>query len=165
MGRSCRTVIPFAPHHVTQRGNNRRDGFGSDADRRPYLKLLAEETARYYVRVLGGCLMTNHVHLILIPEEGAAMAAALARAHSRYTLAFNKQREKTGHLRQSRFHPCVLDGRHLMRALRYVELNPVRAGLVWSALEWPWSSARAHARGLGDPLMDWDWPDWFRGWD
>jgi putative transposase len=154
------------PQHITQRGNNRQDVFNSTDDRKLYLKLLNDEATRHNVRVLGWCLMTNHVHLILIPDDGASLALALGHAHSQYALAFNRSKEKVGHLWQNRFHSCTLQASHLIRALRYVELNPVRAGLAGSALDWPWSSARAHVlHGLADPLMGGDWPEWFRGWD
>jgi putative transposase len=109
--------------------------------------------------------MSNHVHLIAIPADGASLAMALGHAHSQYALAFNRGKERIGHLWQNRFHSCALQGSHLMRALRYVELNPVRAGLARAGWDWPWSSALAHVHGIDDPLMGGDWAGWFRGWD
>src|SRR5579872_2678162 len=155
MPRRPRVVIPGAPHHVTQRGNNRQDVFHSNDDRKLYLKLLDQQAERHKLRVLGWCLMTNHVHLIVIPEDAASMALALGQAHSQYALAMNRRRESVGHLWQNRFRSCALQGSHLFRALRYVELNPVRAGLAPSGWEWAWSSALAHVHGIDDPLMSW----------
>jgi putative transposase len=110
--------------------------------------------------------MTNHVHLIAVPDDPTSLALALGKAHSQYTLEVNRLRKSVGHLWQNRFYSCAMQESHLFRALQYVELNPVRAGLVLSAWEWPWSSALAHIHGIDDPLMTWDWQEWFRGgWD
>ena len=95
MPRRPRIVIPGTPHHVTQRGNNRQTVFGSVEDRKLYLKLLSQEATRHNVQVLGWCLMTNHVHLILIPEDGASLASALGHAHSQYALALTAAKRES----------------------------------------------------------------------
>src|SRR5216110_2383019 len=89
MPRTARIVVPQAPHHVTQRGNNRQDVFFVDDDRRMYLKILGEQCRRFGLSVLGYCLMNNHVHLIAVPARNDSLAKALGRAHWRYTQYIN----------------------------------------------------------------------------
>lgn len=112
--------------------------------------MLAEQTQRQSVAIWAYCLMPNHVHLIATPHSDVGLAKALGEAHRRYTAHINKRHEWTGHLFQGRFASVVLDERHLLTAARYVALNPVRAGLVAKAEDWPWSSVRAHLAGRDD---------------
>ena len=166
MPRRPRFIVPGVAHHITQRGNNRQDVFHSAEDRRLYLNTLVDQVRGHGVHTLAWCLMTNHVHLILVPDEGVSLARALGQAHSRYAQEFNKERDRIGHLWQSRFFSCALDGPHVLNAIRCVELNPVRAGLIGAAWDWPWSSALAHVRaGASDPLLDPEWANSFRCWD
>jgi|SRR5579871_305571 len=144
MARMARVVAPGCWHHVTQRGNRRETIFVEDTDRTMYIRLLRRHCQKSRVRIAGYCLMTNHVHLIAIPERSGSLAQALGRTHNDYARWFNLRRGQTGHLWQSRFFSCPLDEHHQWEALRYVELNPVRAGVVSAALDWPWSSAQAH---------------------
>jgi putative transposase len=159
------------PHHVTQRGNNRQDVFFSDQDHLRYLELLRQNCLCYDVRVLGWCLMTNHVHLILIPGSAESLALTLGQLHSQYALEQNRQRRRVGHLWQNRFFSCALEAAHLLAALHYVELNPVRAGMTPSAEDWPWSSAGVHtSAGVRHELLDWPWIKWMEemrlgGWN
>jgi putative transposase len=153
MARLARVVIPGYPHHVTQRGNRRLPTFFSDEDYQAYLDLMAEYGAACGLKVLAYCLMPNHVHLVAVPATAEALAAAVGEAHRRYTRRVNFREGWRGHLWQERFFSCVLDGRHALAAVRYVERNPVRAGLVKRAWEWPWSSAAAHVAGRGDALI------------
>ena len=136
--------MPGHPHHVTQRGVRSMVVFSDDAQRRMYLDLMVEHCRRLDVKVLGWCLMSNHVHLVMVPPEERSLAAAVGEAHKRYTRFRNFSEGVRGYLFQGRFGSCVLDERHLLAAARYVELNPVRAGLVERAEAWPWSSARYH---------------------
>jgi putative transposase len=151
MPRKARIVATDCAFHVTQRGNNRQDTFLTLEDRALYLKLLAEHTRREWLDVVGYCLMTNHVHLIVVPRTPKALARALGRTHSEYALHANRSHGRSGHLWQNRFYSCPLDEEHLWIALRYVEQNPVRAHLATTAGEWGWSSAREHlgARAAG----------------
>lgn len=144
MPRRARVVLPGAPHHVTQRGNNREDVFFTSDDRELYLRLVAEQAGRHGLAVLSYCLMTNHVHLIVVPEREGSLAMGLGRAHWLYSQAVNRQHGRSGHLWQNRFFSCALQGPHLWRAARYVELNPVRSGLCAKAGAYEWSSAAAH---------------------
>ena len=148
MPRIARAVIPGFPHHVTQRGNNRQRVFFGDADRVLYLGLLQRQSARFGLDVLAYCLMDNHVHLVATPRRPDSLAKALGRAHFLYTLAINRRTRRSGHLWQNRFYSCSLDEQHFWAALAYVELNPVRAGLVRRAWRYPWSSAPAHAGAM-----------------
>ncbi len=91
--------------------------------------------------------MTNHVHLVLIPEREDSLAKSLGRVHNDYSRWIHIRRGQIGHLWQNRFYSCPLERAHLWNVVRYVEVNPVRAGLVDTAEEWPWSSAEAHAYG------------------
>jgi len=155
MARLARAVVPGYPHHVTQRGVRSLDVFRDDDDRRAYLELLGEQSARFGLKFLAWCLMSNHLHLVAVPEVERALALAVGEAHRRYTRLVNFRAGVRGHLFQERFHSCVLDERHLLAAARYAELNPVRAGLVRRAEDWPWSSAAFNAgRRPEDPLLE-----------
>jgi putative transposase len=156
MARLARIVVPDVPHHVTQRGNRRQEVFFGDDDYAAYKELVAEACVRHGVRCLAWCLMPNHVHLILVPPAADALRAALADAHRRYSRRLNFAKGWTGYLWQGRFASYPMDEAHLMTAVRYVELNPVKAGLAKRAEDWPWSSARAHVLGTLDGLTDLD---------
>jgi putative transposase len=154
MARLARVVIPGIPYHLTHRGNRRADVFYDDQDRWDYLHDLAATARRYGLAIWGWCLMSNHVHLLGVPRPASALAATIRLAHARHARRINAPRGWTGHLWASRFFSTALDGAHLWTAIRYVELNPVRAGLAARAEDYAWSSARAHARGAADPLLD-----------
>jgi REP-associated tyrosine transposase len=115
---------------------------------------MTEELDRFGIEVLAWCLMTNHTHLIVVPKDSKVMAHGIGEAHRRYTRLKNFSDGVRGYLFQGRFASCVLDERHLLAAARYVELNPVSAGMVKEAADYPWSSARFHL-GLiqGDALV------------
>jgi putative transposase len=154
MARLARVVVPDVPHHVTQRGNRRQEVFFGDDDYAAYRELVAEACAREGVKCLAWCLMPNHVHLILTPPTAGALRAALAEAHRRYSRRINFAHGWKGYLFQGRFASYPMDEPHLLAAIRYVELNPVKARLVRDAEDWRWSSARAHVTGGGDGLTD-----------
>lgn len=157
MPRLPRIVIPEIPHHVTQRGNRGAAIFHSDADRRTYLRLVAVAAKASDTRCLAWCLMDNHFHLILVPKDEDGLRATLGEAHRRYTRMINLREGWSGHLFQGRFASYPMDEAHLMAAVRYVENNPVKAGMVARAEDWPWSSAQSHIAGRRtalDPLTD-----------
>jgi putative transposase len=156
MARIARIVLPGIPHHVTQRGNRREPVFFEDGDYILYKRLLAEAAERAGTAVWAYCLMPNHVHLILVPKTQDGLRATLADAHRRYTRHINARNDWTGHLWQGRFASVAMDEEHLMHAVRYVSLNPVRARLVRRARDWKWASTRAHLAGKSDGLVDVD---------
>lgn len=140
MARMARQVFAGVPHHVTQRGNGRAQTFFDDEDYAAYRDLLAEQVRAAGVEVWSWVLMPNHVHLILIPPEPDALRRALAATHRRYAGRIHARLKRTGHFWQGRFGCVAMDEAHLGAALRYVALNPVRAGLVLRAQDWKWSS-------------------------
>ncbi len=144
MPRAARIVVPGVPHHVIQRGNRRQDVFFSDEDYRMYLSLLKEKCTKAGTNILAYCLMHNHVHLILRPahEEGLRI---VGEAHRLYTRYINRKMGWQGYLWQGRFGSYPMDEPYFYRALRYVELNPVRAGLCDHPCAYRWSSARQRA--------------------
>lgn len=162
----CRTrvIAVDVPHHVTQRGNARQVIFDSDADRQIYLDLLREYIVLHELSLVGYCLMSNHVHLVLVPRRGDALARALKQTHGRCASYWNVRRGSSGHVWQGRFYSCPLDLVHLWTALRYTELNPVRAGLVARPADWPWSSAAVHL-GRAEPQLPLDLERWQRQWN
>ncbi len=153
MARLARVVAPGVPHHVTQRGNRRQDTFFNEDDYRIYLDLMAEWCGHYGVEIWAYCLMTNHVHLIAVPETENALGLAIGEAHRRYTRHVNSREGWRGHLWQGRFASFPMDERYLLATARYVELNPVRARMVRRAEDYTWSSARAHLAGTDDQLV------------
>jgi putative transposase len=163
MARLRRVVVVDVPHHVTQRGNARQVILASDTDRITYLELLREYSHLYGLSLLGYCLMSNHVHLIAVPQTPEALADSLKQAHGRYASYWNARQSLTGHVWQGRFYSCPLDESHLWAALRYVELNPVRARMVESAGLWRWSSAAAHC-GLTSPDSLLEMARWRKRW-
>ena len=154
MARLARLVVPDVPHHITQRGNRRQPVFFGEEDYAAYKALVGEACALNGVKCLAWCLMPNHVHLILTPATADGLRAALAEAHRRYSRRINFAHGWTGYLWQGRFASYPMEDAHLMAAVRYVELNPVRARMVEQAEDWAWSSARAHVAGRGDGLTD-----------
>ena len=122
----ARIVAVGVPYHVTQRGNNRQDVFFVNDDRRCYLDLLREASRRFGLEVLGYCLMTNHVHLLVVPRNEDALALGIGRAHWWYSRYVNRLHGRSGHLWQGRFFSAPLEESHLWAALGYVERNPVR---------------------------------------
>jgi putative transposase len=146
--------LPGVPYHLTHRGNRREAVFFCDEDRRAYLAELGETARCQGLKIWGWCLMSNHVHLLVVPGREDSLSRTIGLVHARHARRLNAARGWTGHLWANRFFSTPLDETHLWTAIRYVELNPVRAGLVRWAQEWPWSSARAHALGEPDPLLD-----------
>ena len=153
MARIARIVLPGFPHHLTQRGNRRqRTSFIQD-DYRTYRALLAEWCCRCGVAVWPYCLMPNDLHLIVVPKAEDGLRRAIGEAHRRYTRSVNVKHGWRGHLWQGRFASYALDTTYLLACARYVERNPVRAGLCRRAQDYLWSSAAAHLAGRDDELV------------
>jgi len=136
----------LAPRHATRKPS--ADRILRKCRPCPYLQLLREHCGRHAVRIAGYCLMSNHVHLLAIPHSVRGLANALGRAHTDYARWHNVRLGDPGHVWQNRFYSCPPDERHRWEALRYLELNPVRAGLAGRATDWPWSSGSAHGRRI-----------------
>ncbi len=154
MARLARVIAPDTPHHVTQRGNARQFIFESDNDRAVYLELLGHYCRLHHLCLAGYCLMSNHVHLVAIPPRPEALILTLKNAHGRYAAYFNARHVSSGHVWQGRYYSCPLDAAHFWAALRYVETNPVRAGLTDAPEDYTWSSAAAHCGRHRDELVD-----------
>ena len=146
-------VAAQVPHHVVQRGNRRQPVFFSTADYKAYLRMMAAWCGQERVEIWAYCLMPNHVHLVAVPETEQGLARAIGEAHRRYTVRVNQRENWRGYLWQGRFSSYPLDEQYLLAAVRYVELNPVRAGLAERPWQYCWSSAAAHIRGRDDALV------------
>jgi len=153
MSRIARVVVPNYFYHITQRGNNRQEIFIKDDDRRKYLLWMNEYKRKSNVEIFSYCLMNNHVHFIGRPLMKDSLAKLFHIVQVRYAQYFNKSHGNNGHLWQSRYYSCILDEKHFAAAVRYVERNPVRAGIVDQPWRWPWSSA-AHHIGAGKSILE-----------
>ena len=154
MARIARIVVPGYPHHITQRGNRRQETFFCNDDYQQYIDLMAKWCANLSVDIWAYCLMPNHTHLIAVPKDKDSMRKAIGEAHRRYARMINFRQGWRGYLWQGRFSSFVMDERYLLAAIRYIELNPVRAGLVTDPIAYPWSSARAHIENHDDVLVN-----------
>lgn len=158
MPRSTRCFQPGAAYHVTQRGVDRQRVFFQRSDRTSYLSLAGSLLRLADVRILAWCLMTNHVHWIVVPEREGSLPQFFRHLQGRYAQGVNARRGRVGHLWQNRYFACVLDRAHLWTAIRYVEWNPVRAKMVENPTDYRWSSAGLHVRGPEaerPALLDW----------
>ena len=153
MPRIARVVAPGLPHHVTQRGNRRQRTFFVEDDYEAYRELMATWCGHCGVEVWAYCLMPNHVHLVVVPESEDGLRRGIGEAHRRYTRRVNFRKRWRGHLWQGRFASYVLDEHYLLAAVRYVEMNPVKARLVRRPRQYRWSSAAAHLKGRDDALV------------
>jgi len=153
MPRIARNIIPDIPYHVTQRGNRRQDVFFCDEERERYLEWMKDYSERYELEVLAYCLMTNHILLVAIPHSSDSLARTLGIVHTRHSQSVNKSLGWSGHLWQGKYYSTALDDAHLWAAIRYVERNPVRAGMVSNAEEYYWSSAAFHVGLRPDKLI------------
>lgn len=149
-----RLVLPGYPHHVTQRGVRRQQTFFCDDDYRAYLRIADSLLIDADLSILGYCLMPNHIHMIVVPETKSCLSGFLGNLHRRYARDINEKNEWKGHLWQQRFYSVVMDEQHTAAALRYVEQNPVRAGLVRRPSDWKWSSARYNLGLVRDSIAD-----------
>jgi putative transposase len=159
MARNSRCFEAGTPYHVTERGVDRDRVFFQVGDRVSYLTLASSLRQMTQVRVLAWCLMSNHVHWVVAPERVDSLPQFFRHLQGRYAQAVNARRGRVGHLWQNRYFACALDRTRLWTAIRYVELNPVRAGMVSNPLDYRWSSAALHANGPSPEkpqLLDWE---------
>lgn len=154
MARRPRIVVPGYPLHVVQRGNNRQACFFCEHDYRFYLDHLAEAAPRYGCRLHAYVLMTNHVHLLLTPDSATAVSRLLQAVGRRYVRYVNRLYRRSGTLWEGRFKSSVIDSqRYLFVCSRYIELNPVRAGMADDPGGYRWSSYRRNGQGAPDPVV------------
>jgi len=143
MPRIARVVAAGYPHHVTQRGNNRADVFFEDEDRRTYLQILKRYAEKTATSIWAFCLMSNHVHLLVVPENPESLAACIGRTNLTYTQFINQKYSRSGRLWQNRFFSTVIDtDQYLWAVARYIELNPVKAGIAKQPQDYGWSSCK-----------------------
>lgn len=159
MPRMARLVVPGFAHHVTQRGARRQQTFFEDSDFEAYLQLLRAKLKKVDVRIWAYCLMPNHIHAIAVPADSCAMSRLFGDVHRAYAQMINAKHDWKGHLWQERFYSTVMDEKHTYAAMRYVELNPVRAGLCKRPNGWRWSSVHAHFGSNDDDVVDTDSTD------
>lgn len=154
MPRGPRLVLPGVPLHLVQRGVNRQPCFHSPRDYADYLRLLVVFAAEYGCAVHAYCLMTNHVHLLVTPHRHDACARMMKQLNQCYVQRLNKCSGRSGTLWEGRFHSSLVGSdRYALACYRYVELNPVRAGLVVHPRDYYWSSYRGNAEGDADPVL------------
>jgi putative transposase len=154
MPRHARLRVAGIPFHVIQRGHNRGSCFFSPVDRAYYLSELREQAGRWGVTVHAYVLMTNHVHLLMTPADADGIPLLMKLLGQRYVCHVNRTQLRTGTLWEGRYRSCLVDTEgYLLTCHRYIELNPVRAGLVGHPAEYLWSSYRANALGEGDPVL------------
>jgi putative transposase len=154
MARQPRYVLPGQPQHVIQRGNNRDVIFVSGADYRFYLEKLKDACDRTGCEVHAYVLMTNHVHLLMTPQDENSLGRAMQSLGRRYVQYFNHRYRRTGTLWEGRYRATLIDAEnYLLTCYRYIELNPVRADMVSHPANYPWSSYRSNALGQSDILV------------
>jgi putative transposase len=148
MPRQARLRIPGLPLHVIQRGNDKLPCFREDRDHRVYLRLLDELSGRCGCEIHAYVLMTNHVHMLMTPTRTDGPSLLMKHVGQRFAQYINRKYDRTGSLFEGRFRSCIVDtDGYLLRCQRYIELNPVRAGMVERPCEYAWSSYRANAQG------------------
>jgi putative transposase len=150
MGRPPRLVADGLVYHALNRGNNRARVFDRPADFRQFLDALGQTKQRYPFRLYAYCLMGNHFHLVLAPADGQSVSRILRSLTVAHTWHYHKALGTSGHVWQGRFEsPAVASGGHLLTVMRYVESNPLRAGLVADMADYPWSSYPRKEKGSG----------------
>ena len=154
MARLRRDLVAAIPRHVIQRGNNRTEVFTEHQDYHLYLKYVRDALDYTECALHAYVLMTNHVHLVVTPKTEAGVSALMQHLGRRYVRYFNDRHERTGTLWEGRFRAALIrSDAYLMNCMRYVELNPVRAGMVAHPREYRWSSYRANAGEKSDDLI------------
>jgi REP-associated tyrosine transposase len=154
MPRKPRFFLPAVTTHVVQRGNNRQAIFFSDSDCRLYLGWLREAAHRWHCAIHAYVLMTNHVHLLLTPEDAEGVSRIMQYLGRRYVPYVNQRYGRSGTLWEGRFRSSLVQSEtYLLACHRYIELNPVRAGMVNGPGDYPWSSYLNHALGEPDPIL------------
>lgn len=156
MTRLPRYVIPGQPQHIIQRGNNRQVIFAADADYQFFRDALVDASEKHALQIHAYVWMTNHIHLLATPENENSISKVFQSAGRKYVQYFNYTYKRSGTLWEGRYRATVVDSeRYLLTVMRYIELNPVRAGMVAHPRDYPWSSYRRNATGDGGKNLDW----------
>lgn len=154
MARLPRLDLPGIPQHIVQRGNDRKPCFAAAIDFAQYRRELVEAALKHGCAVHAYVLMTNHVHLLVTPTAARAVPRMMQAIGRRYVGCFNARYRRTGTLWEGRFKAALVDSEHyLLTCYRYIELNPVRAGMVAHPIDYPWSSHPCNAIGDHDPIL------------
>jgi putative transposase len=154
MPRRARIHIDGIPLHIVQRGHNRGACFFDDQDRHAYLGWLREALQREHCHLHGFVLMTNHLHLLLTPEKASSVPRLIISVGRRYVQYINHTYRRTGTLWDSRYKSSLVQAEtYLLLCQRYIELNPVRAGMVSDPGDYPWSSYRTNALGQANAIL------------
>jgi putative transposase len=161
MARRPRLTDDGLVYHAINRGNNRAEVFTDDGDHEAFLESLRAAKDRYPFALYGYCLLTDHFHLLIRPGRGESISRILQSVTVAHTWRYHKRHRSSGHVWQGRFKsPVIQDDGHLLVVLRYIEANPIRAGIVADPGDYRWSSYGQHGLGLADALLD---P--FREWE
>ena len=156
MARLPRFAIPGQPQHIIQRGNNRQIIFAANTDYQFFRNALVEAATEWGLAIHAYVWMTNHIHLLATPQSGNTISKVFQSVGRRYVQYFNVTYGRSGTLWEGRYRATVVDTeKYLLTVMRYIELNPVRAGMVSDAAAYPWSSHRRHALGESGPNADW----------
>lgn len=155
-------MVPGYPHHIIQRGNNRQRIFLKEQDYEFYIDCLLKAKEQTRCRIYAYCLMPNHVHVLVVPSDPQGISRLIQSVGRRYVQYFNRRNSRTGTLWEGRFRSSLVEAdRYLTACCRYIELNPVRAGIVSHPAEYRWSSYLFHAEGKKGSLVDED--PWYLG--
>lgn len=158
MPRIARVCAVNYPHHVTQRGNNKEAVFIDDEDREFYLKTLGSYSKKWGLDIWAYCLMTNHVHILAVPNQEESLARGIGGTNLVFTQYINRKYKRSGRLWQNRFYSTITEKEpYLWAVTRYIERNPIRAQLVKKAEDYKWSSAKAHITGFRDTILSKSW--------
>jgi putative transposase len=154
MARQPRLTVPGYPHHIIQRGNNRQNIFQSAADYQLFLSLLTEAAAQHKVAIHSYVLMSNHYHLLATPQDEQGLPLMVQQVGRSYVRQFNLRYERTGTLFEGRFKSTLIQTeRYLLACMAYIDLNPVRAGMVQQPQDYAWSSYGHYAGLRTDKLI------------
>jgi putative transposase len=155
MPRAARVVFPSMPYHIICRGNNREPIFEEKEDFDKYLEIFRRYKDQYGFRLYHWVLMRNHVHLLVETKENSSLSKVMQGINLAYTIWFNRKKGKVGHLWQDRYRSAVVErDNYLLECGRYIERNPLRAGIVKDPREYSWSSYRVYGYGKRDGLTD-----------